>query len=380
MQRIRQIFTRILIGLLMLLGLLAVTLRLLYGGGGQFPDRSTPPRLAPESVEVVATLREPPGNIAVSRTGRVFITLHPEAKPEKIKVAEIVGGNVTAYPDETRQSLYHAPQGIRIDRQDRLWTIDHADNGLGQPRLLAIDLNTATVAHQYDFPRDIAPRLSYLQDLVIDPAGQTVYIADVNFFGKSPALIVYDLASKSARRVLEKDPSVIAGDYIIQAHTGPLTKLGGLIAMKPSVDSIGIDDAGEWLYYGAMTHTDLFRIRTADLKNAALTSAELAARVETFAPKIVSDGISVDRAGNVYLTDVEHNGVAVIGQDRKLFTYVRDPRIRWADGLSFGPDGYLYLADSDIPNIVLASKAHIAASAPFYLFRFKPIAPAAPGQ
>ncbi len=370
----------ILIAMLVLIAAAAGGLRVRYGGGVPFEDRSTPPMISSNGVQVVATLDDPPGNIAVSKNERIFITIHPESKPLKIKVAEVVNGELIPFPDQASQSMYQAPQGIRIDRQERLWTIDHADNGLGAPRLLAVDISTRKVVHQFDFPREIAPRLSYLQDLVISPDGKFVYIADVSFFRKSPGLVVYDVEKKSARRVLEKDKSVMPMNYIVQAYSGPLVRLGGLIAMKPGVDSIGLDEAGEWLYFGPMTHGTLFRARTADLRNESLSPAELSARVEEYGPKGITDGISLDSAGNVYLTDVEHAGVAVLGTDRKLRTYFRDSRVRWADGLSNGPDGWMYLADSDIPGIVLQSRSAIQSHAPFYLFRFKSIAPGTPGQ
>lgn len=69
-----------------------------------------------------------------------------------------------------------------------------------------------------------------------------------------------------------------------------------------------------------------------------------------------------------------------IGQDRNLETVIRSPRIRWADGLSFGPDGWLYLADSAIPELVLTSRDHITASGPYYVFRFRPGPPGVPGH
>ncbi|MBL8152433.1 MAG: hypothetical protein JNN15_21110, partial [Blastocatellia bacterium] len=60
-----------------------------YGGTGQkFPDLSTTPLLPEASVEIVAKLDEPPGNLAVSKEGRVFFTYHAESRPE-IKVLEL---------------------------------------------------------------------------------------------------------------------------------------------------------------------------------------------------------------------------------------------------------------------------------------------------
>jgi hypothetical protein len=64
----------------------------------------------------------------------------------------------------------------------------------------------------------------------------------------------------------------------------------------------------------------------------------------------------------------------------KLTTLVRSDRIRWADALSYGPEGWLYVADSAIPDQMLRSKAHIEAHAPYYIFRFKPDIDGVPGQ
>ena len=69
-----------------------------------------------------------------------------------------------------------------------------------------------------------------------------------------------------------------------------------------------------------------------------------------------------------------------MGRDRDLKTLISSPRIRWADGLSFGPDGWLYLADSAIPEQVLKSKDHIQSRGPYYIFRFQPGIAGTPGH
>lgn len=63
---------------------------------------------------------------------------------------------------ESQSTLYVAPQGIRIDRRSWLWTIDHGDNGFSPARLVAVDIATRQVVHDYTFSRAIAPVLSYL--------------------------------------------------------------------------------------------------------------------------------------------------------------------------------------------------------------------------
>ena len=66
-------------------------------------DRSTPPVLSSKNdLEVVAALDVPPGNIAVSPGGRIFISFHPEAGPG-VKIAELVSGKPVPYPDDLAQ-------------------------------------------------------------------------------------------------------------------------------------------------------------------------------------------------------------------------------------------------------------------------------------
>lgn len=86
------------------------------------------------------------------------------------------------------------------------------------------------------------------------------------------------------------------------------------------------------------------------------------------------------KGGNVFLTDIEHAAIVEIAPDGNLSTVVKNKRIRWADGLSFGPDGWLYLADSAIPLIVLQSAAHHAEQAPYYVWRLEPGTSALAGQ
>jgi hypothetical protein len=77
--------------------------------------------------------------------------------------------------------------------------------------------------------------------------------------------------------------------------------------------------------------------------------------------------------------NVQHR-VRRVTPDGKLQTNVKDNRIRWADGLSFGPDGWLYLADSAIPHLVLQNAEYHKAHAPYLIWRFKPGTTGAAGQ
>jgi sugar lactone lactonase YvrE len=155
---------------------------------------------------------------------------------------------------------------------------------------------------------------------------------------------------------------------------------GGLVVLKPGVDGIAIDREDEWIWYGAMAHDTMYRVEVADLLDESLSAGALAARVQAVGSKPLNDGLSTDNDGNLLITDVEHGAVILMTPGGELTTLIQSDRIRWADALSYGPGGWLYVADSAIPDQMLRSKAHMKAMAPYHIFRFKPHVDGIAGQ
>ncbi len=372
--------TRLLVALLGLVAGLAVVLYARYGGGEPYPNLSGTPTFDESALEVVVTSPEPIGNLAVSADDRVFYTIHPESRPDGAKLLEWVDGAPKPFPDEDAQSLFETPLGVAIDRQNRLWTIDHGNHGTGAARLLAFDLGSGEVVHDHVFSSAVAELGSFLQDLQVDSTGKHVFIADVSFWRKNPGLVVYDVEQERARRVLESDPSVVAQDWLIRNPTKDMKFFGGLVVLKPGVDGIAISRDDRWIWYGAMTHDTMYRVKVQDLLDESLSAGALSARVQAVGQKPLNDGLSTDAEGSVLITDVEHGSVLRMTPEGELATLVRSPRIRWADALSYGPGGWLYVADSAIPDQLLRSKSHIEANAPYHIFRFKPTVGGVPGQ
>ena len=129
-----------------------------------------------------------------------------------------------------------------------------------------------------------------------------------------------------------------------------------------------------------MTSDVLWRIRVQDLDDPDLSAEQVAARVATFARKTVSDGITVDWEDNVYVTDPEHDAIHRIDRRGEPVTLLRDERLRWPDGLGFGPQGWIYVTCSALHDVILAGETVVRAAGPYQVWRVRAGALGFPGQ
>jgi sugar lactone lactonase YvrE len=349
--------------------------------GDKLEDRSTPPLLsARQDLQVVAALGRPPGNIAVSPDGRIFISLHPEGNPET-KIAEIKSGRLKPYPDiPSQHERFDTPLALRIDRQQRLWILDYARHGIGDVKLVAIALKNDQVVDEFIFPSEIAGLGSLLNDFQVDAAGEKIYISDTSIWRQEPALIVYDILQRRARRLLEGHESVCNGPYAVHIQGQP-HKLLGLFTLKFGVDGIALSRNGRWLYYAPLNGAQLYRIATDVLNDENLNGETMGSGVIRWAPISLTDGLTTDEEGRVYLGDMENGAIHRVDANGRLQTLLKDPeRLRWPDGFSFGPNGWLYFTDSALQHVILKSEGTIRANSPYHIYRFQPDAQAHPGH
>eukprot|EP00747_Dinoflagellata_sp_TGD_P105889 gnl/TRDRNA2_/TRDRNA2_169687_c0_seq2.p1 gnl/TRDRNA2_/TRDRNA2_169687_c0~~gnl/TRDRNA2_/TRDRNA2_169687_c0_seq2.p1 ORF type:complete len:424 (+),score=37.38 gnl/TRDRNA2_/TRDRNA2_169687_c0_seq2:53-1273(+) len=357
----------------------------------------TPTHHLEQSVaEIVAKLETPSGNIAVSSTGRVLFNFHPAySEPSGAKFAEVISSTGSWKSRRDLDTHVHTVLSLRIDSADRLYLLDHAGDGFGgTPKLVVFQLantsqGTDDFLYEYKFPSSIAGVGSMLNDLNISPDGTAVYIADTSVMRGTPALVVCSTGMMRAgdpdacRRRLQLHHSVVAEslDAVVNGNM-PVQLLG--LHVRIAVDSIALDRRGEWLYYGPLTSTTLWRVPSVVLHDSSASNADVEAVVERYAEKPISDGISIDDDGNVFLTALEHSAVAVIRsgpavEERSLDIVMRDPKLlQWPDGLSFGPEGWLYVTCSALHHKF--SGSNMTQWAPYNIVRMKMPVGATPGQ
>ncbi|MEO0409779.1 MAG: L-dopachrome tautomerase-related protein [Cyanobacteria bacterium P01_A01_bin.135] len=352
--------------------LLTATLPTLVGlarADGHAPLRDT------STLETVSALprEHPPGNIAVTPDGRLIMSQHQFYGTDYKMVEVLADGQVVPFPNEAWSSAPDASGiglnnvlGVRSDRQGVVWMLDNpGDSGTG--RLVGWDTGRDQLHQVIYLPPSLIPENAFLNDFAIDDFRNAAYIADTAG-GDNGALVVVDLTTGYARRVLEGHASM-RPEEIDMVIDGEVVRMGEEPA-RIGVNPITIDPDNQWVYYGPMTGRSLYRVRAADLMDTELDSVALAGRVERFGDKAISDGITIDAGGNIYVTDITNSAIGIVQPDGTYRMLYQDPQLSWTDGFGFGPDNYIYVTVNQLQRSPALNGGEDASVPPFYLLRF----------
>lgn len=364
--------------LIVAIAALAAFIKLQYGRGYLYPDIGAGTADGVGRLEKLIKLDYPPGNIAVASNGHVYFNYHPLARPARFSPATVfewVDGEIKPFPSMEMQKSFQGTFGMTIDKQNRIWFIEPASFDFPHTRLWAFDLATRKKSAFFEFPGHEA---QFAQDLRVTADGKYILLADPGIFTfTSPKVIVYSIEDHSFRTAIRDASCILPEDWVIQTPYGLHRMLGGILNFSVGLDGIEISADQNWVYLGPMTSEHLCRVPLADVLDTKLTPAEVAEKVEDIGQKPLSDGITVDKAGNVIITDVEHGGLMEFDlATKKVKTLVRSKDIMWADGVVTGPDGSLYFTDSSIPSYITATagapeKSVLVAHRPYYVYRLK---------
>jgi sugar lactone lactonase YvrE len=344
----------------------ALALALLSGGPSLGQQQAVPAPGGAARLQLVASFEHQVTGVTVAADGRIFVNFPRWSEDAPVSVAEVTGdGQVKPYPNEEWNAWRNARkdrvspndhfvcvQSVVADGRGSLWVVDAAAPATAQvvpggPKLVRIDLRSNKVAQTIPFGETVAPQGSYLNDVRFSPDGRHAYLTDS---GAKGALVVVDLQSGRARRVLDGHPST-------QPEKGVVVRTDGQELRRPdgrgvefAADSIALSPDGRHLYWKALTGRTLYRIATEALDDPRLSAKELESRIERVGESEPTDGLWIDKRGRLYLSAIEDNAVKVRDGGRDT-TLVQDERLRWPDTFSEGPDGTVYVTSSHIQDM-----------------------------
>jgi sugar lactone lactonase YvrE len=285
--------------------------------------------------------------ITTTPGGRRFVVVQP-LRPGQPEIAEITGGSARPYPDagwndwhegQDARHTFVGANSLRIGPDGALWVVDRGAPGIGKPlapggpKLVRIDLTTNQVSRIYDLA-SVAQGASFVDDVRFN--GPVAYLTDAG----RPALIVLDLETGQARRVLQNHPSAIAARPLM-AEGRQLTDAAG----KPVVvhaDQLEVSDDGRWLYYQPCSGP-MYRIETRFLDDPSLDEASLSGHVERFADTPSTGGTAIDANGTIYVSDTDHSRILKVSAAGQISTLIANPHLVWVDAMWIDDDGKLWM-------------------------------------
>jgi sugar lactone lactonase YvrE len=321
--------------------------------------------------------------ITMSKSGRLFVNFPRWSDHYLNAVVEVASdGSAKPFPDEqwnrwdrkaeTAGKQFVCVQSVVVDDAGMLWVLDPAAPSMGPvipggPKLVGIDLQNNQVSRIIPFGSDAVKPDSYLNDVRFDNKNHTAYITDSGVGG----IVVVDMQSGKSRRLLDGHPSVQA-DLNVQIIVDGKPVLAAGKPPQINTDSIALSPDGQYLYYKPLTGDTLYRIKTELLRDPAASPFQLSSSVEKIGRVFPSDGFWMDSKGNLYLSDINHDGISRRSSDGKMEEIVTDPRLQWPDTFTEGPDGTIYISASHINESPTFNNGKSIRKRPYAVFAFKP--------
>lgn len=339
-----------------------------------------------KDLEVVGSFDAWPSGIAVSRSGRMFVSLPRVAQPvSTATLVELRDGKPHPFPDELVNDpaaadathRFTSIHGIRMAPGNRLFALDTGATSFdgcdpAAAALYCIDLDHNAIVRRYSFAEGVVRKTSYLNDLVVEYArgtAGTAYITDSGSHGPN-AIVVLDLDSGRSLRRLSGHLSVRGKSgndgFAIRVHGETLAMPGAVGA-----DGIALSPDGKTLWWTPLSSYDFHCIATDVLADFTKPDVEAVRAVQTLPEReFASDGLDCDREGRVYFTDITNGAIQrYIPAQQRFERIAHDARLVWPDAVSLGPDRILYVTASQLNRAPSFNGGTDLREKPFALYR-----------
>lgn len=341
----------------------------------------------PLKAEKFASLPQAAGNITFTPKNDVIFSHHPFFEPA-IRVAKLNADRVSSTPfpnlewntSKTNTDHYlDSVLGLRGDGNGVIWMMDMGTRGGVTPKLVGWNTNTDRLERIYYVTAPATLPESQHNDFTIDEKRGQIIIADEGIGpggdGTKAALVTIDMKTGATRRLLQGHESCLPEEVSIVVDGRALTTGDGT-PLRIGADGIVADLDFDWLYFGPLSGGWIYRIKLDDIADETLSQTELGKRVEKYADKPNNGGLGIDRNGNLYLTAVETTAVGVIpAKTREYVEIGSHPDLIWPDGVSYAPDGYMYVSAAQVSEAAGFNGGTARNKPPYHIFRFRPMAP-----
>ncbi len=264
----------------------------------------------------------------------------------------VEGNDATIAPAEHLRNVL----GFYVDQRNGwLWALDmgfvagEATAPAGAQKLVVLALDTGRVVKSIALDGMADRSGSFLNDVVVDEVRRVAYISDSGLRSapkNMAGLVVVDFASGQARRVLSQHPSLMPeADAKVVSHGQEVWPGNPLVL---GINGIALSPDGATLYWTVTTGTNLWSLPTQLLRDAKTSDTQLASSVRNLdAVGGNTDGITVDKQGRVYITDVTRNGIVRYDPIAKTMRLLAaDDGVHWPDTPAITPDGALVFTAS----------------------------------
>ena len=322
------------------------------------------------NVEKVAEIRGAmPCGVAVSASGRIFLSYPRWGDDVKFSVAEIKHGRPEAFPnkainqhvgEEAEESRIVSAQSVVIDPTgESLWIVDTgvARPSLaryGGPKLIEVNLQTNQVKRMIRISKEIVKPETYLNDVRFAMGIGDAGFAFITNSSANGGIIVVDLSSgQNWERLSQSTFTMSDPDFypVVEAKIMML-RTANQQARRFNVgsDGIAVTADGRHVYFRPLTSRHLYSIETKALVDKSLKDKDLTKLVVDHGQVAgASDGLEADQDGGIYLSDYEHNAIhRYTGSIETLQTVMYSPAAIWPDSLSLSDDGNLYFTANQL--------------------------------
>jgi sugar lactone lactonase YvrE len=241
---------------------------------------------------------------------------------------------------------------IHRDAKGNLWAVDTGSPAFGGDplpggaKLVQIGLRSGKVTRVIPLGPDVALPGSYVDDVRFN--GSYAYLTDAG----RPGIIVLELTSGKARRVLDGHAATTAADDRPVMLDGAIVMDPGGKPLRVNADPLEVSKDGKWLYFGPL-EGPWSKVPTKLLNDPAISAALLSAAVEPWIDLPPVGGTAMGPDGSLYYSELATDSIKRRFPDGRVITLASDPALHWVDAPFIAPNGKLWLPAAQMDRVAL---------------------------